>query len=50
MAVVVALFYQYPANSAIGLGIAAARIPMYAFWRWRNLGQRLAVTADLPHS
>jgi APA family basic amino acid/polyamine antiporter len=50
MAVVVALFYQYPANSAIGLGIAAAGIPMYAFWRWRNRGQRPEVSADLPHS
>jgi APA family basic amino acid/polyamine antiporter len=50
VAVVVALFYQYPANSAIGLGIAAAGIPMYAFWRWRNHGQRPAVTTDLPQA
>jgi APA family basic amino acid/polyamine antiporter len=38
VAVVVALFYQFPKNSAIGLGIAAAGIPVYAFWRWRNRG------------
>jgi APA family basic amino acid/polyamine antiporter len=50
VAVLVALFYQYPANSAIGLGIAVAGIPMYAFWRWRKRGQRPAVTADRPHS
>jgi APA family basic amino acid/polyamine antiporter len=50
VAVVVAVFYQYPANSAMGLGIAAAGIPVYAFWRWRNGGQRPAATADLPHS
>jgi APA family basic amino acid/polyamine antiporter len=50
VAVVVALFYQYPANSAIGLGIAAAGIPVYAFWRWRNRGQRPPVVVDLPPS
>jgi APA family basic amino acid/polyamine antiporter len=50
VAVVVAVFYQYPANSAIGLGIAAAGIPVYAFWCWRNRGQRPAVTDDFPHS
>jgi APA family basic amino acid/polyamine antiporter len=50
MAVVVALFHQYPANSAIGLVIAAAGIPVYAFWRWRNRGQRSEVSANSPHS
>jgi APA family basic amino acid/polyamine antiporter len=50
VAVVVALFYKFPANSAIGLGIAGAGIPVYAFWRCRNRGLRPAVTADLPHS
>jgi APA family basic amino acid/polyamine antiporter len=39
VAVVVALFWQFPANSVIGLGIAAAGIPVYAFWRWRKRGR-----------
>ena len=39
VAVVVALFWQFPANSAIGLGIAAAGLPVYAFWRLRKRGQ-----------
>ena len=40
LAVVVAVFYEYPANSAIALGIAASGITAYAFWRWRqkNIG------------
>jgi APA family basic amino acid/polyamine antiporter len=38
--VVVAMFYEYPRNSAIGLGIAAAGLPAYEFWRWRNRGQK----------
>jgi APA family basic amino acid/polyamine antiporter len=39
LAVVGAVFYEYPANSAIALGIAATGIPAYAFWRWSNRGQ-----------
>jgi APA family basic amino acid/polyamine antiporter len=35
VAVIAALFYQYPINSTIGLGIGAAGLPVYAFWRWR---------------
>jgi APA family basic amino acid/polyamine antiporter len=46
LAVVVAVLYRYPANSAIGLGIAAAGIPVYFFWRWRNRGQRLKGAAE----
>jgi len=38
LAVVAAIVYEYPANSAIGLGIAAAGVPVYAFWRWWNRG------------
>jgi APA family basic amino acid/polyamine antiporter len=45
VAVLVALFWQFPANSAIGLGIAAAGVPVYAFWRWRKRGQH-AGTGD----
>jgi basic amino acid/polyamine antiporter, APA family len=40
LAVVGAVFYEYPANSAIAFGIAAAGIPVYAFWRWRNRGRK----------
>jgi APA family basic amino acid/polyamine antiporter len=39
LAVVGALFYEFPVNSAIALGIAASGIPAYAFWRWSNRGQ-----------
>jgi APA family basic amino acid/polyamine antiporter len=49
VAVVVALFYRFPANSAIGLAITAAGIPVYAFWRWRSREQRPAVTREMPH-
>jgi hypothetical protein len=38
LAVVAAIVYEYPANSAIGLGIAAAGVPVSAFWRWWNRG------------
>ena len=34
--VVVNTVYKYPKNTAIGLGIIAAGIPAYFFWRWRN--------------
>jgi basic amino acid/polyamine antiporter, APA family len=32
--VVVSTIYKYPANSAIGLMIVVAGIPVYLFWRW----------------
>jgi APA family basic amino acid/polyamine antiporter len=35
------LFYKYPANSAWGLGIALAGVPVYLFWRWRARGRPL---------
>jgi APA family basic amino acid/polyamine antiporter len=50
VAVLAALFWQSPANSAIGLGIAAAGIPVYGFWRWRKRGRQAAAAADFPLS
>ena len=44
VAVVVAMLWQYPKNSTIGFGIAAAGLPVYAFWRWKQRGQRAADT------
>jgi APA family basic amino acid/polyamine antiporter len=35
VALVADLFYEYPLNSVLGLGIALAGVPVYAFWRWR---------------
>jgi APA family basic amino acid/polyamine antiporter len=32
--VVVSTIYKYPANSAVGLVIVAAGVPVYFFWRW----------------
>ncbi len=46
LAVVAAIVYEYPANSAIGLGIAAAGVPVYVFWRWRNRGTKNTVELD----
>jgi basic amino acid/polyamine antiporter, APA family len=46
LAVVAAIVYEYPANSAIGLGIAVAGVPVYAFWRWRNRGGTNTVEVD----
>ena len=34
--VVVNTTYKYPANSAVGLAILAAGVPVYALWRWRQ--------------
>jgi APA family basic amino acid/polyamine antiporter len=48
LSVVLAVVYRYPVNSAMGLGIAAAGIPVYAFWRWWNRGQ--CPTVALPPS
>jgi APA family basic amino acid/polyamine antiporter len=39
VAVVLAMFWRFPVNSTIGFGIAAAGIPVYAFWRRRERGQ-----------
>jgi APA family basic amino acid/polyamine antiporter len=50
VAVLVAQVYRYPVNSALALGIAAAGIPVYALWRWRNRGRQPAVAAALPPS
>jgi APA family basic amino acid/polyamine antiporter len=44
LAVVGAVFYEYPANSAVALGIAASGIPAYAFWRRDNRGRKTAGT------
>ncbi len=33
VAVVFAMFWRFPVNSTIGFGIAAAGIPVYAYWR-----------------
>ncbi|HYG79950.1 MAG TPA: amino acid permease, partial [Pyrinomonadaceae bacterium] len=35
--IVASTVYKYPANSAIGLGIVAAGVPVYFFWRSRRL-------------
>jgi APA family basic amino acid/polyamine antiporter len=32
--IVISTIYKYPANSAIGLMIVLAGIPVYLFWRW----------------
>jgi APA family basic amino acid/polyamine antiporter len=34
LVLVVTLFFREPANSAIGIGIALAGLPVYAFWSW----------------
>jgi APA family basic amino acid/polyamine antiporter len=28
--------YKYPGNTAAGMGILLAGIPVYLFWRWRR--------------
>lgn len=40
LAVASAVYYTYPVNSAIALGIAASGIPAYAFWRQSNRGRK----------
>jgi APA family basic amino acid/polyamine antiporter len=40
VAIVFAMFWRFPVNSTIGFAIAAAGIPAYAFWRWRERGQQ----------
>ncbi len=35
--IVLSTIYKNPGNSAIGLAIVAAGIPVYLFWRWRRL-------------
>ena len=47
LAVVAAIVYEYPTNSAIGFGIAAAGVPVYAFWRWWNRGGQNTVGRPL---
>jgi basic amino acid/polyamine antiporter, APA family len=34
LTLVVTLICQEPKNSAIGIGIALAGLPVYGFWRW----------------
>jgi APA family basic amino acid/polyamine antiporter len=36
VALVLALFYKYPRNSAVGVAIALAGVPVYLFWRYRK--------------
>jgi APA family basic amino acid/polyamine antiporter len=40
VALVLDLFYKYPWNSAAGIGIALAGVPVYFCWRWRGRGGR----------
>jgi APA family basic amino acid/polyamine antiporter len=46
LAVVAAIVYEYPTNSATGFGIAAAGVPAYAFWRWWNRGGKNTMELD----
>jgi APA family basic amino acid/polyamine antiporter len=39
---VLVLFYRFPVNSAMGLGIAAGGLPVYFFWRYRNRPARFS--------
>jgi basic amino acid/polyamine antiporter, APA family len=36
VALVLDLFYKYPWNSAAGIGLALAGVPVYFAWRWRG--------------
>jgi APA family basic amino acid/polyamine antiporter len=40
VALVIALFYKYPRNSAMGIGIALAGVPVYFLWRYRKGPER----------
>jgi APA family basic amino acid/polyamine antiporter len=41
-AIVANTAYKYPGESAIGLGILLAALPVYALWRWRERRGRMA--------
>ena len=42
--IVIGTIYKYPANSAIGLMIVVAGIPVYLFWRWWRPRDERAIT------
>ena len=44
VALVLDLFYKFPQNTTIGLGIALAGIPVYYFWRRR--GRKYGISRD----
>jgi basic amino acid/polyamine antiporter, APA family len=46
LTLVATLFYEHPANSAIGIGIALAGLPVYCFWSWRNRSGSTGVSDD----
>jgi basic amino acid/polyamine antiporter, APA family len=43
LAVLFSLFYKEPRNSAIGVGILLAGVPVYFFWKLRNRAKQAAV-------